>query len=114
MNIHINDRNLWGTSNSIISKTSLYTQVANFRDKQITLPERHLLGYMHLISCLQKESNQYSDQIKEGVMKVSFIQAYMKQDPISPFMEEEEELSEPIIGGPKTSKLPEYKHIPKD
>ena len=38
----------------------------------------------------------------------------MKQDPLVPFTAEEEELSEPVKGGPKTSELPEYEHIPKD
>src|ERR1044072_3033939 len=46
MNIHINDRNLWRTSDCLISKNSLYVRVANFSDKQISIPEGHLLGYM--------------------------------------------------------------------
>src|SRR5256714_8018760 len=38
----------------------------------------------------------------------------MKRDPIQPFTEELEALSEPVKGGTKNSELPDYEHIPKD
>ena len=66
------------------------------------------------ISCLQRKEDLTPEQIQFSETKVNFIQAYMKQDPIQPFTEEEEVLSEPVKGGPKTSELPEYEHIPKD
>src|SRR2546423_58877 len=66
------------------------------------------------ISCLQKEEELTPEQIQFSETKVNLIQAYMKQDPIQPFMEEEAALSEPVKGGPKTSELLEYEHIPKD
>src|SRR5256885_11839551 len=69
---------------------------------------------MRPIICWQKEEELTPEQIQFSEMKVNFIQAYMKRDPIQPFTEEEEVLSEPVKGGPKTSKLPKYEHIPKE
>ena len=69
---------------------------------------------MRPISCLQKEEDLTPEQIQFTETKANFIQAYMKRDPIQPFTVEEEDLSEPVKGGPKTSELPEYEHIPKE
>ena len=49
-----------------------------------------------------------------GTAKASFIQAMDKKSPLVQPTMEEVELSIPVEGGPKTSKLPDYEPIPKD
>src|SRR6266498_333379 len=73
-----------------------------------------MLGYMRPISCLQKKEKLTPEEIQFSETKVNFIQACMKQDLIQRFTAEGEALSEPVKGGPKTSELLEYEHVPKD
>jgi len=111
---HEAERNLHGIADCIISVNSRFVQIANFSRKYLKVPKGTLIGYMRGVDCLKTNAEITDEELKLGQAKVAFVRARMKSDPLPSLTEEEEMLSIPVEGGPKTSELPDYDHVPKD
>ena len=114
MSIHMEDRNVWGITDAILSPKTPCMHIINFSKKFIKVPKGTLLGYKHSIKALTAKSDLEEQEVALAEAKASFIQAMDKISPLTPLTPEEEKLSIPVDGGPKTSELPDYEHLPKE
>jgi hypothetical protein len=114
LSAHDQDRNIYGIADCIISRDHAQVQISNFSNKFIHIPQGTLIGFMRGMDCLDNKENLSEQQVNAGMAKADFIRTLLKKIPIAKPTEEEQILSESVEGGPKTSELPSYEHIPKD
>lgn len=106
---------LYGLTDCIVDCNTKSIQMANSSQNFVKLPKGHIIGYMRSPDkCLNKPSELDDDCIKAGQAKANLIISLIKQEKVPTPTEEEIKLSEPVEGGPKTSKVPDYDPIPKD
>ncbi|QRV93047.1 Retrovirus-related Pol polyprotein from transposon [Ceratobasidium sp. AG-Ba] len=100
-------RDTYAISDCIINDETEKIQIANFSNRAIHIPKRHIIGYMQdAEEVLDKESDLSSEDVQAAEAKVHLINTLLKEKAVEPPTEEELELSREPEGGPKTAELP--------